>query len=84
MVGWWAPFKEQDREMEEEQYLQSLSHRKPLEGRQGFILLSWRERSGAESTRCEHATQHDQGYDLRMRTQCPAGYTSVPLSAFPF
>ena len=49
MVGWWAPFKEQDREMEEEQYLQSLSHRKPLEGRQGFILLSWRERSGAES-----------------------------------
>lgn len=84
MVGWWTPFKEQSREMEEEQDLQSLSPRKPPEGRQGFTLLSWRERSGAESTRCEHTAQHDRGPDLRLRTQCPTGYTSVPLSAFPF
>ena len=31
-----------------------------------WVGVSWRERSGAESTRCEHATQHDQGYDLRI------------------
>lgn len=65
--------------MEEEQDLQSLSHRKPPEARQGFIRLTWQGRSGAGSTHCEDTTQHDQGRDLRMRTQRPAGYTSVPL-----
>lgn len=65
--------------MEEEQDLQSLSHRKPPQARRGFILLTWQGRSAAGSTHCEDTTQHDQGCDLRMRTRGPAGCTSVPL-----